>query len=388
MRVSALLALLPLVAAAPAVQKRAPLIPATKGEAVEGKFIVKLKPASSSNMRIAVNSAVQSIAADADQVFDNLGGFAATLTAEEVEALRDNPSVEYIEQDAIYRIQATQSNAPWGLARLSNTQRGSRTYTYADSAGTGACAYVVDTGVDTTHPDLEGRATFLRNFAGASTGDPQGHGSHVAGTIAGKTYGVAKKARVFGVTVLDANGEGTTSGILSGMDFVVTDSKNRKSTCPRGIVVNMSLGGGFSQSLNNAAANIVRSGLFLAVAAGNGDRLGRPLNINQASPASEPTACTVGATDVNDRVASFSNYGNLLDIYAPGVDVLSIAPGGRTATLSGTSMASPHIAGLAAYYLGTGAATASNMCNYIRSQALSGVITGVPSGTANLLAQN
>jgi subtilisin family serine protease len=172
------------------------------------------------------------------------------------------------------------------------------------------------------------------------------------------------------------------------MDFVVSDSRTRASTCPRGFVVNMSLGGGFSQALNDAAARIVSAGLFLAVAAGNGDSLGRPQNINTVSPASTASACTVGATDINDRVASFSNYGNLLDIYAPGVNVLSLRPGGGTATLSGTSMAAPHIAGLGAYYLGTGASTASNMCNYIRSQALSGVITGVPSGTANLLAQN
>jgi subtilisin family serine protease len=388
MRASVLLALLPLAAAAPAIQKRAPLVtPTGDAEIVEGKYIVKMKEVAS-NVRVKVDSAVQSIAADADTVFENIGAFAATLTDEEVETLRDNPDVEYIEKEAVFHMFATQTGAPWGLARLSNARAGSTTYTYDDSAGSGACAYVVDTGVDTTHPELEGRATFLRNFAGTSQGDPQGHGTHVAGTIASKTYGVAKKARVFGVTVLNSAGSGTTSGIISGMDFVITDSRTRASTCPRGFVVNMSLGGGYSATLNSAADRIVSAGLFLALAAGNGDQLGRPQNINTVSPASASSACTVGATDSSDRVASFSNFGPLLDVYAPGVSVLSLRPGGGTASLSGTSMACPHIAGLGAYYLGLGASSASNMCNYIRSQALNGVISGVPSGTANVLAQN
>jgi subtilisin family serine protease len=150
----------------------------------------------------------------------------------------------------------------------------------------------------------------------------------------------------------------------------------------------MSLGGGFSQALNDAAANIVSAGIFLAVAAGNGDFLGRPVDISTVSPASAESACTIGASDISDRVASFSNYGALLDVYAPGVNVLSTYIGATTRSLSGTSMATPHIAGLAAYYLGLGAAPATELCQFIRSQALSGVITGVRAGTANLLAQN
>jgi subtilisin family serine protease len=170
------------------------------------------------------------------------------------------------------------------------------------------------------------------------------------------------------------------------MDYVVDDAPSKD--CPNGVVVNMSLGGGFSQAVNDAAAGITGAGLFLAVAAGNGDIFGNPQDASGSSPASEPSACTVGASDINDEVAYFSNYGSVVDIYAPGVDVLSTFPGGGTESLSGTSMASPHIAGLGAYLLGKGAAPASSLCDYIASTALEGVISGVPSGTVNLLAQN
>ena len=178
-----------------------------------------------------------------------------------------------------------------------------------------------------------------------------------------------------------------SSGVLAGMDFVVSDSRTRN--CPRGVVVNMSLGASRLQTVNDGAAAVVRSGIFLAAAAGNGDVFGRPVNANTVSPASESSVCTVGATDRNDRTASFSNFGPDVDIYAPGVDVASTYPGGRTGVLlSGTSMATPHIAGLAAYYLGLGSSTASNMCDYIASTAIRNAISGVPSGTVNLLAQN
>lgn len=170
------------------------------------------------------------------------------------------------------------------------------------------------------------------------------------------------------------------------MDFVVSDSRSRN--CPRGVVVNMSLGSSRLQSVNDGAAAVVRSGIFLAAAAGNGDSLGRPVNANTVSPASDPSVCTVGATDINDRVASFSNFGADVDIYAPGVNVQSSLPNNRVGSLSGTSMATPHIAGLAAYYLGLSSSSAANMCNYIASTGLRNIITGVPSGTINLLAQN
>jgi subtilisin family serine protease len=342
---------------------------------------VKLK-AAQGEFQATADEVIASIAADADLVYQNFGGFAATLTAEEVEALRSNPNVEFIEQDAEIKAFATQSGAPWGLARLSNTNAGSTTYTYDDTAGSGTCAYIIDTGIQTNHPDFGGRAVWGRNFVGSGTTDDNGHGTHVAGTIGGTTYGVAKKTTLIAVKVLNASGSGSTSGVVGGMDWVASDGRTRAG-CSRGVVVNMSLGGGLSTAINNAASGITNAGLFLAVAAGNEGQ-----NAANVSPASTASACTVGATDINDRTASFSNFGAVLDVYAPGVNVLSTWIGSTTRSISGTSMASPHIAGLGAYYLGLGASTPTNLCTYIRSQALSGRITGVPSGTSNLLAQN
>lgn len=377
MRFSAALALLPLALAAP--QKRAPLHVPRDVPLVDNHYIVKLK-APQGEFRTTVDALVSSIAADADLVYENFGGFAATLTAEEVEALRSNPSVEFIEQDAEIHAFATQTGAPWGLARLSNTNTGSTTFTYDDSAGAGTCAYIIDTGIQTNHPNFGGRAVWGRNFVGSGTTDDNGHGTHVAGTIGSTTYGVAKQTTLIAVKVLSASGSGTTAGVVGGMDWVASDGRTRAG-CSRGVVVNMSLGGGFSSSINSAATGITNAGLFLAVAAGN-----EAQNAANVSPASAASACTVGATDSSDRTASFSNYGAVVDVYAPGVSVLSTWISSGTRSISGTSMASPHVAGLGAYFLGLGASTPANLCNYIRSRALSGRISGVPSGTVNLLA--
>ncbi|KAI9149875.1 Subtilisin-like serine protease AsES [Paramyrothecium foliicola] len=378
MRASLALALLPLALAAP--QKRAPLHVPRDVNLVEDHYIVKLK-APEGEFQATVDALVSDIAADADLVYENFGGFAASLTKEEVEALRSNPNVEYIEQDAEIQAFATQTGAPWGLARLSNVNTGSTTYTYDDTAGAGTCAYVIDTGIQINHPNFGGRAVFGRNFVNSITGDDNGHGTHVAGTIGGTTYGVAKRTTLIGVKVLSASGGGTTAGVVGGMDWVATDGRTR--SCPNGVVVNMSLGGGFSSSINTAAANIVNAGLFLAVAAGN-----EAQNAANVSPASYAGACTVGATDSADRVASFSNFGAGVDIHAPGVSILSTWINSGTRSISGTSMASPHIAGLGAYFLGLRASTAAGMCNYLRSQALTGRITGLRSGTPNYLSQN
>lgn len=176
-----------------------------------------------------------------------------------------------------------------------------------------------------------------------------------------------------------------SESVIGGLEFALEDSPSRD--CPNGVVVNMSLGGGFSQAINDAAAALVDAGIFTAVAAGNGNIFGIPQDAANYSPASEPSVCTVGATDSSDRVASFSNYGSVVDIFAPGVDVLSTWIGGGTDAISGTSMASPHIAGLGAYFLGLGQ-SADGLCEYIRDLSLEGVISGVRAGTDNLLAQN
>ncbi|KAI1344276.1 subtilisin-like protease PR1K [Xylariaceae sp. FL0016] len=378
---AAALAVLPLALAAP--QKRstpAPLIKPRGAGVIEGKYIVKMKDGVQSE---SVQASIASVSSSHDYQYSSskFTGFAGSLTDEELESLQNDANVDYIEQDAVVTISATQSNADWGLARLSNTEPGSTTYSYDDSAGEGTCAYIIDTGIDVDHEDFEGRATFLDNEVDSDNTDGNGHGTHVAGTIGSATYGVAKKTQLFAVKVLDASGSGTNSGVIAGMDFVASDASGQD--CPNGVVVNMSLGGSKSTAVNNAAASIVDAGLFLAVAAGNDGA-----DASSYSPASESSACTVGATDSDDVMAYYSNYGSLVDIFAPGTDIESTWPDNETNTISGTSMASPHIAGLGAYFLGLGAATAENMCEYIASVALEDVISDVPSGTVNLLANN
>ena len=279
----------------------------------------------------------------------------------------------------------TQTGAPWGIARLSHRSPGSTSYVYDSSAGAGTCAYVIDTGIYTAHSQFGGRATWLANYAGdGSNTDGNGHGTHVAGTIGGSTYGVAKQTKLYAVKVLDASGSGTNSGVIAGMNYVATDAQTR--SCPNGTVANMSLGGGSSSTVNSAARALVSSGVFLAVAAGNDNA-----NAANYSPASESTVCTVGATTSTDARSSFSNYGAVVDIFAPGTSILSAWIGSTSATntISGTSMATPHIAGLGAYLLALlGKRDPQALCSYIKSTANSGVLTGIPSGTVNQLAFN
>lgn len=241
---------------------------------------------------------------------------------------------------------------------------------YDESAGQGTCSYVIDTGIFTGHPDFGGRATFLKNFAGDNLdADGNGHGTHVAGTIGSNTYGVAKKTSLFAVKVLNSNGTGENSGVLAGISFAAQDAKDRESKgeCTKGSVGNLSLGGILSTATMEAVRAAVNAGLFLAVAAGNS---GLPDIL--FSPANEKSACTVGATDKDDKMASFSNFGALVDVLAPGVDIKSTWNDGNTVslifpcivfgwwiltdpmqnTISGTSMATPHVAGLGAYLLG------------------------------------
>lgn len=211
----------------------------------------------------------------------------------------------------------------WGLARISNHQINATSYVYHSSAGTGTCAYIVDTGVDATHPEYEGRATLLKNFASEATTDDNGHGTHVAGTIGSKTYGVAKQAKLLGVKVLDDMGSGDWSTIITGIEYAVNDTATRG--CPNGAVMNLSVGGPRNQAVNDAVAAAVVAGVFVAVAAGNDG-----VNVDGSSPGSEPTVFTVGATDSADNITSFSNYGALVDIFAPGMDILSTWPNSTT----------------------------------------------------------
>ncbi|TGJ84926.1 hypothetical protein E0Z10_g3835 [Xylaria hypoxylon] len=383
MRSAALLALLPLAFAAPSRRSSpAPLhVPRSTGKnLVEGKYIVKLYD------DIVTNSLHTAMAAEPDHVYNVPGfkGFASALTAEEIESLQNHPDVEFIEQDSIMSINdyVTQSAPTWGLSRISHKSRTATGYVYDSTAGTGTCAYIIDTGIYIAHAEFEGRATWLANYADSSNSDGNGHGTHVAGTVGSKTYGVAKATKLYAVKVLDSSGSGTTSGVVAGMNYVTSDVATR--SCPNGAVANMSLGGASSTAINTAARAMIAAGVFLAVAAGNSNT-----DASSTSPAGEAQVCTVGATTSADARASFSNYGTVVDVFAPGQDVLSTWNNGGTNTISGTSMSSPHITGLGAYLLSLeGKKAPQALCAYIASIGTSGVITSVPSGTVNKLAFN
>ncbi|KAG6012682.1 hypothetical protein E4U41_005255, partial [Claviceps citrina] len=256
-----LLLLLPLALAAPAqpshpaAAAEAPLL-VPRAPIIQNKYIVKYK----SGFSVAAadeDRTLRALSAGADRVYKTIfHGFAGTLNESSVEQLRRHPEVEYIERDAIFTINGfvEQTGAPWGLNRISHHGgKGGSSYVYDDSAGEGTCSYIIDTGVDDSHPDFEGRATFVKSFVEGQTSDGHGHGTHVAGTIGSLSYGVAKKTQLLGIKVLSDSGSGTGADIVAGMDFAVQDARQR-SGCARGALANMSLGGGFSQALNDAAA--------------------------------------------------------------------------------------------------------------------------------------
>ncbi|KAF2193522.1 subtilisin-like serine protease-like protein PR1A [Zopfia rhizophila CBS 207.26] len=376
MHASFLLALLPYALAAPVITPR-------ESNIIPGKYIVKMKAeASKENLDEAV--ALLQKSPEHKYSFGGFNGFAGEIADATVEKLQKFDAVEYIQKDAEVHTQDWQfeSGAPWGLGRISNIEKGNTTYVYDSTAGEGTCSYVIDTGIFVDHPEFEGRAEWLENFTddGDNT-DGAGHGTHVAGTIGSKTYGVAKKTKLYAVKVLDASGSGTFAGVIAGINFVANDAQTR--ACPKGAVANMSLGGRKNTAVNSAVAAAVSSGVFFAVAAGNDFS-----NAANYSPASEPSACTVGATDSSDAKASFSNTGSVVDVFGPGVQVLSTWNNGQTNSISGTSMATPHIAGLGAYLLSFENIQTSQLCERIIALSQRDKVTGLPSGTANLLAFN
>lgn len=373
---SFLLALLPTAFAAPLLIPRDSTL-------IANKYIVKVK-VGATEAELESAKGLLANAPDFEYDFGTFKGFAGYLSPDAVAKLQESGAVEWIQQDAEVHSQAwqTDSGAPWGLGRISHVEKGNTSYIYDTSSGEGTCSYVIDTGIYIAHPEFEGRAEWLENFTGdGQNSDGAGHGTHVAGTIGSKTYGVAKKTKLLAVKVLDAGGSGTFAGVIAGINYVTNDAKTRD--CPKGSVANMSLGGGKNTAVNQAVAAAVSSGVFFGVAAGNNNG-----NAANYSPASEPSACTVGASDVNDAKASFSNYGTIVDIFGPGVQVLSTWNDGKTNSISGTSMATPHIVGLGAYLLAYENIPASSLCTRIAELSLQGKITGLPSGTKNLLAFN
>ena len=305
-----------------------------------------------------------------------LNGFAVEMSPEDAERLSQDFRVKFVEEDGVVTADVTQSNPPWGLDRIDQRNRPlSATYTY-NWTGSGVRAYVIDTGIRTTHTQFGGRASNVFDAFGGSGADCNGHGTHVAGTIGGSTYGVAKSALLRGVRVLDCNGSGSTSGVIAGVDWVRNNRINPA-------VANMSLGGGASSSLDTAVNNLANSGVAIAVAAGNSNT-----DACTQSPARAASAITVGSTTTTDARSSFSNFGTCLDLFAPGSGILSswFSSDTATATLSGTSMAAPHVAGAAALYKQANpSATASTIRNALVNNATTNVITGAGTGSSNRL---
>ena len=280
-----------------------------------------------------------------------LKGYTATLSAAQVAALEADARVAYVEPDAAVHTTVTQTGATWGLDRIDQRNRPlSGTFTYT-ATGAGVKAYIIDTGIRFAHTQFGGRATSgFDAVDGGSADDCNGHGTHVAGTVGGSTYGVAKSVSLVAVRVLNCSGSGSTSGVIAGIDWV---TGNHGPGQPA--VANMSLGGGASTALDNAVNNSINDGVSYAVAAGNGNIFGFAANACNYSPARVAAAMTISATDSSDRKASWANYGNCVDWFAPGVSITSAWYTSNTATntISGTSMATPHTAGVAAQYLQT-----------------------------------
>ncbi|SDY20745.1 Serine protease, subtilisin family [Micromonospora pattaloongensis] len=312
-----------------------------------------------------------------------LRGFEVRLDATRAARIAANPAVAYVQQNHTVTIQGTQPNPPsWGLDRIDQRNLPlNNSYTYPSTADT-VRAYVIDTGINFAHNDFGGRATSgFDAVDGGSADDCNGHGTHVAGTVGGASYGVAKGVRLVGVRVLNCQGSGTTAQVVAGIDWVTANAV-------KPAVANMSLGGSADTAIDNAVANSINSGITYAIAAGNGNILGVRQNACNTSPARVPAAVTVGATQNNDAAASFSNYGTCVDILAPGVDITSAWHTNNTATntISGTSMASPHVAGAAALVLAANPSwTPQQVRDELVGKATPNVVTNPGSGTPNRL---
>ncbi len=307
-----------------------------------------------------------------------LNGYAVEMSAKEAENLSKDLRVQYVEEDGIVTANVTQTGATWGIDRIDQRDLPLDTNYNYNVTGSGVTAYIIDTGIRTTHTQFGGRAAVSYDAIGDGQNgqDCNGHGTHVAGTVGGSTYGVAKGVQLRAVRVLNCQGSGTNSGVIAGVDWVTANH-------PSPSVANMSLGGGASSALDTAVSNSVASGVTYGVAAGNDN-----LNACNYSPARVASAITVGSTTSTDARSSFSNYGTCLDIFAPGSSITSSWSTSDTATntISGTSMATPHVVGVAALYLQSNpTASPSAVASAITGGATPNKVTNAGSGSPNLL---
>ncbi|MFG1997798.1 S8 family peptidase [Spirillospora sp. NPDC048911] len=347
-------------------------VTAAEGTPIPGKYIVTLKDGASTA------AAAQQVKASSVERFDGvLNGFAAKLDASQLDKLRRDSRVAAIEQDQIVKVAGgtQRSPLPWGLDRIDQRKLPlSKSYTYS-SMGRGVNAYVIDTGIDVKHPQFQGRASIVWKAAQYADGaDCNGHGTHVAGIIGSQRYGVAKQVKLRALRVLGCDGTGPMSNVVAAVRWLRTNAA-------KPAVANISVGGPKSAALNTAVAALSKSGVFVAVAAGNDNK-----PACNTSPAGAAGVVTVGASGPRDGRAGFSNYGKCVDIHAPGVGVPSTFPNNGREVLDGTSMASPHVAGVAVLYL-----TSHRKANFaavekwLKTNAVSGRLKGLPTGTPNKL---
>lgn len=346
------------------------------GDVIPGRFIVTLREGASP-AGVARDHGVRP-----DFTYSRvLNGFAGPMSEAARSGLLRDARVSRVEPDGIARAIATQTNATWGLDRID--QRAlplNATYNYA-ATGAGVTVYIIDTGILYGHNDFGGRASFGYDSFGGNGADCHGHGTHVAGTSGGSTWGVAKGVTLKAVRVLDCGGSGSWSGVIAGMDWVAANSSGPS-------VANMSLGGGSSSSVDAAVQGMIDAGVATAVAAGNGNFVGRAQDACNYSPARAPNAMTIGATTSSDAKTSWSNYGSCVDWFAPGSGITSAWYTSNTATntISGTSMASPHVAGAAALYLqGNSSATPQQVRDALYAASTKGIVTSSKTANNHLL---
>jgi subtilisin family serine protease len=359
-------------------------------EPIKGQYIVVLKDSAFEGSRdsrapggdalgMAAEMAV-SYKLDVDRVYEHaLKGFVVKNAGEkDIEQLLWDDRVAFVEEDGMVFLNPTQSGATWGLDRIDQRNRPlNGTYVYANTA-TNVRAYIIDSGVRASHSQFGGRVSGGASYIndGRGTNDCNGHGTHVAGTVAGSIHGVAKGARIVPIRVFGCTGGSSNSTIIAGIDWV-------RANHVKPAVANMSLGGGASSATDTATNNLINAGVTLVVAAGNSNA-----NACSFSPARVANAITVGSTTSTDARSSFSNFGSCVNIFAPGSSITSAWSTSDTATnsISGTSMASPHVAGVAALYLaGSPSASPATVRSYIYGRATTNVLTGLGSGSPNRL---